>query len=266
MGFFLPRQRQRQRLAAALLIMASATALGACQRTSAGLDGLDTMSTGSTAPASFQGTARLGKEWQADPADIGKGLAYANGLESLGQTDQQLAVLKQLYGSHPENTKLAVLFGKKLAQAGKSADALPILEQAAAAPGADWRVHSALGSTYDQQGLYDKAQAEYGKALALQPHELGVLNNMGMSFALQGNLKQAETTLRQASLLPKAGTQPRIRQNLALVIGLQGRFAEARQIASEDLPPDQVEANMDYLQKMLSQPNTWQQLSDGGQG
>jgi Flp pilus assembly protein TadD len=53
-----------------------------------------------------------------------------------------------------------------------------------------------------------------------------------------------------------------VRQNLALVVGLQGRFDEARQIASADLPPDQVEANMAYLQKMLAQPNTWQQLAD----
>jgi Flp pilus assembly protein TadD len=50
---------------------------------------------------------------------------------------------------------------------------------------------------------------------------------------------------------------------LALVVGLQGRFDEAKQIASEDLPPEQVEANLAYLQQMLSQPNTWKQLQDG---
>ena len=89
-----------------------------------------------------------------------------------------------------------------------------------------------------------------------------MLNNLGMSHALEGDLTQAEATLRQASLLPKAKTEPRIRQNLALVVGLQGRFDEARKVASEDLPPAEVEANMAYLKKMLSQPNTWQQLSE----
>ena len=255
--------RQRTGLMAALLVTAGA--LGGCQQNSTSLEKLDTMNTASTAPASFQATARLGKAWQADPNDVGKGLAYAKGLESLGQAEQQMTVLKKLAESHPDNAKLAILYGKKLAQGGKSIEALPILERAAANPGADWRLYSALGSTYDQQGLYDKAQAEYGKALALQPDELSVLNNMGMSHALQGNLKEAETVLRQASLLPKAGSQPRIRQNLALVVGLQGRFEDARKIASADLPPDQVEANMSYLQKMLSQPNTWQQLATGGQ-
>jgi tetratricopeptide (TPR) repeat protein len=42
----------------------------------------------------------------------------------------------------------------------------------------------------------------------------------------------------------------------------QGRFDEARQIASADLPPGEVDANMAYLQKMLAQPNTWQQLTE----
>jgi len=51
-----------------------------------------------------------------------------------------------------------------------------------------------------------------------------------------------------------------VRQNLALVVGLQGRFDEARSIASKDLPPDEVDANLAYLQQMLSQPNTWAQL------
>ena len=262
MGMFRPWQGSR--LVWALL--AASSALAGCQQNNASLEQLDTMSTASTAPVSFQATAKLGRTWQEDPSNIGKGLAYANGLESIGQTEQQLNVLKKLTGSHPTNSKLAILHGKKLAQAGRSAEALPILERAGATPEADWRVHSALGSTYDQQGLYEKAQLAYAKALTLQPEELSVLNNMGMSSALQGDLSKAEATLRQASQLPKAVTQPRIRQNLALVVGLQGRFEEARKIASEDLPPDQVEANMAYLQKMLSQPNTWQQLAKGQQG
>jgi len=261
MGF--GKSGPRNRLVWALLALSSA--LGGCQQNTASLEKLDTMSTASTGPVSFQATAKLGKAWQADPKNIGKGLAYANGLASIGQSDQQLAVLKQLSTSHPANSKLAILYGKKLAQAGRSAEALPILERAAAKPEADWRLHSALGSTYDQQGLYEKAQMAYGKALTLQPNELSVLNNMGMSYALQGDLVKAEATLRQASLLPNAATQPRIRQNLALVVGLQGRFEDSRRIASEDLPPNQVEANMAYLQKMLSQPNTWQQLATGEQ-
>jgi Flp pilus assembly protein TadD len=43
-----------------------------------------------------------------------------------------------------------------------------------------------------------------------------------------------------------------VRQNLALVIGLEGRFGEAEQIARADLPPDQAAANVAYLRQMLA--------------
>jgi len=36
------------------------------------------------------------------------------------------------------------------------------------------------------------------------------------------------------------------------VVGLQGRFAEAEEIARADLPPDQAAANVAYLRQMLA--------------
>ncbi len=249
-----------------VLAITAAAALGGCQQTKAGLDGSAALTTSSAAPVSFGATAELGKKWQADPSNVNTGLAYANALESTGQTDKQLAVYASLHEANPANGKLAAIYGKKLVSNGRSNAAIPVLETAANAPDADWRVHSALGSAYDQQGLYDKARRNYQLALAADKDNLTVLNNMGMSFALEGNLKQAEATFRQADGLPRARAEPRIRQNLALVVGLQGRFDEASQLAREDLPPDQVEANMAYLRKMLAQPNTWQQLSGGADG
>ncbi len=253
-------------LAARILVVAALALLGACNQKSVTLDSLGNPDPASSSPADFQETAKLGEKWRSDTKNIKKGMAFADGLEAIGQTDQQLDVLRQLAQENSGNTQLSSLYGKKLLAAGKSDQALPVLQQAAAMPGADWRVISALGSAYDQQGQYEQARIEYGKALVAQPNELGVLNNMGMSFALQGNLPEAEKVLRQVSSLPKADSRPRIRQNLALVVGLQGRFDEARQIASADLPPEQVAENMEFLKKMLAQPNTWQQLKEEKEG
>src|SRR3972149_2918236 len=55
--------------------------------------------------------------------------------------------------------------------------------------------------------------------------------------------------------LPNAGAKGR--QNLALVVGLQGRFAEAEKIASADLPEDEAAANVGYLRQMLAQQGDW---------
>ena len=250
----------------ALLALAAATMLAGCNSTTSRFESAGNINTASTAPASIEAVAELGRKWEANPSDVNKGLAYANALEAVGRMDQQLQVYGKLYQLNPDNTKIAGLYGRKLLAAGRSTDALRPLERAATAADADWRIHSALGSAYDQQGLYQKARSEYQKALGGDPQNMSVLNNMAMSYALEGNLKEAEAMLRQADALPRSKSEPRIRQNLALVVGLQGRFEEASTLAREDLPPEQVEENMAYLKRMLSQPNTWQQISDGGKG
>jgi len=255
-----------RKIALPVLLLASAFAISACQSKTANLDSLDGLNTASTSPASFKKTTELGNRWQADQKDIGLGLAYAAELEKLGQTDQQLQVLATLSAQNPQNANIQAVYGKKLLAAGRSGDAIPVLKAVADNGTGDWRILSALGSAYDQQGQYSAAREIYRKALVLKPNQISVLNNMGMSHALEGNLKQAEEILRSAVALPDGKSLPRLRQNLALVVGLQGRFEESRKIASEDLPPEEVEANMAYLQKMLSQPNTWQQLSGDAQG
>ncbi len=249
------------------VIILSGVALAGCAKQSAGLDDSDTLTTGSTAPPSMRETAEIGQRWQKNPDDIRLGLSYAGRLKALGQTEQQLRVMKTLADRHPKDQQIVVLYGKQLAEAGQTAQAEGVLAQAIASGGSrDWKTYSALGSVLDQQGKYPAARQNYELALKIAPQQITVLNNLAMSYALEGDLKKAETTLRGASELPAGKTEPRIRQNLALVVGLQGRFEEARQIASQDLPADQVEANMAYLQKMLSQPNTWQQLQQPTSG
>lgn len=250
------------------LLLASSLALGACQSRQAELEA-DPMATGTTSAlaktadvGSFTRTEALSKKWASNQSDASVGIDYAANLGKMGQTDQQIEILKTVAASHPEDAALQSRIGKQVLAAGRSGEAILILDRATKAPGADWKTFSALGSAYDQQGSYDLARASYKSALDLKPGELTVENNMAMSYVLQGQLPQAEKILRAAVAQPGVDLQPRIRQNLALVVGLQGRFEEARKIASEDLPPDQVEANLAYLQQMLAQPNTWAELQD----
>ena len=208
----------------------------------------------------------LGEKYEADPDNLNLGLAYAAQLKAIGRPQQQFEVYKGLLSKHSSDGKLLNIYGKELLQAGQAADAAALLDRAAKTKNADWRTYSALGSACDQLGRYEEARRNYSQALALSPGEVTVLNNLGMSYALQGDLPKAEETLSEASKSAKGSQDPRLRQNLALVVGLQGRFEEARKIASEDLPPEQVDANMAYLQHMLSQPNPWQKLKPTTEG
>ena len=53
-------------------------------------------------------------------------------------------------------------------------------------------------------------------ALKIVPDEPSVLSNLGLSYLLTKDLKNAEDTLRRAVAQPNAG--PKVRQNLALVV------------------------------------------------
>jgi Flp pilus assembly protein TadD len=64
-------------------------------------------------------------------------------------------------------------------------------------------------------------------------------------------LVRAEGTLRKAA--ESKPVDPRVRQNLALVVGLQGRFQEAETIAGADLPAAEAAANVAYLRRMLAE-------------
>ena len=59
-------------------------------------------------------------------------------------------------------------------------------------------------------------------------------------------------------LMPKADA--RVRQNLALVLGLQGKFAEAEAVSRQDLSPEEAAANTAALRAFVAQPNSWKAL------
>jgi Flp pilus assembly protein TadD len=77
-----------------------------------------------------------------------------------------------------------------------------------------------------------------------------VLSNLGLSYLLSKDLPKAEETLRRA--IGRPGSDARVRTNLAVVVGLEGRMAEAESIAKADLPPDEAAASVASLKRLLS--------------
>jgi len=98
--------------------------------------------------------------------------------------------------------------------------------------------------------------------LRIAPDEPSVLSNLGLSYALSKDLVRAESTLRRATAHGRADTG--VQQNLAVVVGLQGRFAEAKTIARADLPSEEAAANVTYLRQMLAQQNGLKQQGQPG--
>lgn len=193
-----------------------------------------------------------GERYRANPKDPTAAVNYAKALRALGQRAQAASVLEQASIQHPRNMELLGAYGRALADVGNYQQALAVLNRAHTPDQPDWRILSAQGAVLDQMGRHDDAQRYYATALKIVPDEPSVLSNLGLSYALARDLPRAEATLRRAAARTR---DPRVRQNLALVLGLQGRFAEAEQVARADLPPDEAAANVAYLRQMLSQHN-----------
>jgi Flp pilus assembly protein TadD len=193
----------------------------------------------------------LAGRYRAKPDDPATALAYAQALRGSGQRAQAVSVLQQASFKHPHNTALLGAYGRALSDVGNFEQALEVLARAHTPEQPDWRILSAQGAVLDQLGRHDEAQRYYSSALKIKPDDPGVLSNLGLSYALAKDLKNAEATLRRATA--GGGTDARVRQNLALVVGLQGRFEEAESIARADLPSNEAAANVAYLRQMLTQ-------------
>lgn len=217
---------------------------------------LETMSAGELHKA----TIALGQSYAKNPNDKRIATNYAAALQMDGDADQSLAVMRKLAIVLPKDRDVLAAYGKALAANGQFEPALDAVRRAQTPEYPDWKLVSAEAAILDQLGQRDGARQNYRKALDLKPNEPSILSNLGMSYVLEGDLRTAETYMRSAAQQPNADS--RVRQNLALVVGLQGRFDDAETIASQELSPEQAQANVTYLRQMLAQQNAWSQLKD----
>ncbi|MBN9314900.1 MAG: tetratricopeptide repeat protein [Devosia sp.] len=245
-----------------LLAGVAAVALSACATSP--------MTTGSIGDAPAAGMAgkqaaalaQLGERYKKSPGDRATILYYAAALRANGQSPQAVAVLENGVATFKTDKEMLVAFAKALAASGQFERALNVIDRAIdpAAPG--WNELLVKGAILDQSGRNDEARLLYGQALKIAPEQASVHANLGLSYAMTNELDKAESELRLAVKMRGATTQ--VRQNLALVVGLQGRFDESRALFAAELPPDQVEANMAYIKSLLTQQNRWDLVKQQG--
>ena len=247
-----------------LFLLAVTLALTGCQtmKRQTG-SGITTGSIDQAGAPSVKKLFQLRQAWMRHPADKRTGLALFAELKELGQQDAALDVLKRLVALNPKDTELRYRYGVELLRANRPVPAEDQFRKLLADGVDTWRVHNALGTALAAQGRHAAARMAFQEALRRSPGNAEVINNMAMSHIMEGQPKQAEQLLRQALAKADPKVAPKLRQNLALALGLQGRFKEARYVASHDLPPAEVEANMAYLKRMLGSGQTWEKIANG---
>lgn len=235
-----------------LLAGVAALALGACASNRASM--ADPVVTGSI-EGSGSSIAALAARYKANPKDKVTVIYFAAALRAAGQPEQAVAVLEAGIPAFRNDIDIKIAYAKALTAAGRFQQALNVANDAIDPATPSWNALLVKGAILDQSGRNAEAREIYTQALLIAPNEASLEANLGLSFAMTNELDKAEQHLRKAVAMP--GATSKIRQNLALVIGLQGRFDEARELFARELPAEQVESNMSYIRALLTQQNRW---------
>ena len=241
-------------LPALLLAGIAALTLSACASNRAGPGSPDFSS---QTPAEAQTTlGDLATRFRTHPQDKATVIRYAAALRAAGQAAQAIAALEGAMGAHRDDVDIRVAYAKALSAGGRFQQALNVIDGAIDPAVPDWNALSVKGAILDQTGANQEARLLYRQALLIAPEEASLYANLGLSYSMTNELPEAEAHLRRAAGM--AGATSKIRQNLALVVGLQGRFEECRLLFAAELPADQVEAKLAYIRALLTQQNRWE--------
>ena len=200
----------------------------------------------------------LGRKYDANPGEKSISIQYAAALRALTRYGQAAAVMQTAAVKAPQDMQVLGAYGKALADAGQSAQADDVLSRSYTAERPNWSSMSARGSIADQMGDHAKAQEFYRDALKIAPGEPSVLSNLGLSYALAKQLAPAEQALREAAGSPRA--DGRVRDNLALVLSLEGKFAEAEEVSRRDRTAQAAAANVASIRQVIAQSDSWRAI------
>ena len=202
-----------------------------------------------------------GKRYDANPGAKVASINYARALRALTRYTEAAAVMQTAAVKAPKDEDIIGAYGKALADSGQFEQAKEVLSHAYTPERPNWTIMSVQGSVADRLGDHEGAQQFYRDALKIAPGEPNVLANLGLSYALTKQLPAAEEALRQANASPRADS--RIRDNLALVLALEGKFAEAEAISRRDMSAQAASANVQAIRQMIAQNQSWRDLQSG---
>ena len=202
------------------------------------------------------------REFDLDPRDADAGAALSAALRALGRHDEAVEVAERALTLGPDHLDSLLELARAQIARNQGFYAIEPVRRVQAAAPRDWRAPSLLGVALEQVGRGEEARAAWDQALKLSPDNPAVLANMAMARAAAGDLPGAEALLRRAAA--QKGASVKVRQNLALVLGLQGKMQEAERLAREDLPPEVANANLDWLRSAsVGGHRSWDAMKDG---
>ncbi|NQW01294.1 MAG: tetratricopeptide repeat protein [Rhodospirillales bacterium] len=138
-------------------------------------------------------------------------MRIANNYHDMGRTDEAIAIVREIARTHPDDPVPASTIGDFLRASERYKEAIPEYDEAIRRAGDlqanHWRLLYTRGIVLEREKFFAKAEADFLKALELQPDQPFVLNYLVYSWIEQGmHLERAQEMIRKAvSLRPNDG-------------------------------------------------------------
>ncbi len=180
----------------------------------------------------------------ADKRRYTVGLAEAS--RRNGDPEGAITLLDKVLKDDPQNVEALEGKGLALLSQGKVQDAGRQFESVMALDTKRWRTLNALGILFMTKDMVPEAMAYYTEALKYSADNPSVLNNIGLSFAIEKRYDKAVEALEQASRMASGDTvrKRQIDLNMAMVLGISGDTDKAREIASRYLKGPALDNNL----------------------
>ena len=152
-----------------------------------------------TAEEAAGATSQWAAAYAKNPKDPQMVLGYARALRAVGSKDRSFGILSKAYRADPDNGQIAAELGRVALETGQVNVAAKALKSAESNGVSDWKTLSARGTLYAKKGEHENAQKYYRAALEKNPDSASVINNLALSYALNGEADESEALLRKAA-------------------------------------------------------------------
>ncbi|OAN78892.1 hypothetical protein A8B78_00555 [Jannaschia sp. EhC01] len=167
---------------------------------------------------------------EGDPNYIEAQMGRAEALEDLGQQEEAIAILAALAEARPDLASVQAAYGDILRRAERFEEAIEAYTAVLSLVDTDlpryWFIYYARAISFHQIDNWDPAEADFRRALELNPEQPNVLNYLGYSLVEQRrNFDEALDMIQRAvAARPESGY---IIDSLGWVYYRLGRFDEA---------------------------------------
>jgi Flp pilus assembly protein TadD len=193
-------------------------------------------------------TAYWGEKFAKSPNTLEYALNYSRNLKAMGRKREALAALQHASNYHAQNRELAGEYGRIALELDQVQTAKSVLNFADDPTKPDWRIVSARGTVAAKEGNSKEAIELFERAMALSNRNPSVMNNLAMAYALDGRPAEGERLLREAA---SKGNSEKVQKNLALVLGLQGKYDEAKVVGGRVLPHSTVAEDTKLVRQIV---------------